>query len=156
MAGHATRWSLVRATKNAMCSSVTTLCGPSQPISRPGTTTWRRCGCANRRGRPGPRGERWRLSLQSVRGVVIDYARAVGVTATPHAFRHLKASTLLNRGASLSEVQDVLGHADPGITKQIYAHYTPQLLRAAVEKYSATPAELAAALEAERERRREG
>jgi hypothetical protein len=36
----------------------------------------------------------------------------------------------------------------------IYAHYTPKFLRAAVEKYSATPAELVAELEAEQERRR--
>jgi site-specific recombinase XerD len=68
----------------------------------------------------------------------------------------LKASTLLNRGASLSEVQDVLGHSSPETTKQIYAHYQPKVLRAAVEKYSATPAELVAELEGERERRRNG
>jgi site-specific recombinase XerD len=108
----------------------------------------------NRRGRPGPGGEHWRLSLQSIWGIVKDYARMVGVSATTHHFRHLKASTLLNRGASLSEVQDVLGHATPGTTKLIYAHYTPKFLRAAVEKYSASPAELVAELEAEQERRR--
>ena len=111
----------------------------------------------NRRGKTaGHGGEHWRLGPQSVWATVKRYARELGVPATTHHFRHAKASVLLNRGASLSEVQDILGHADPGITKQIYAHYTPQLLRAAVEKYSATPAELAAALEAERERRREG
>jgi hypothetical protein len=43
--------------------------------------------------------------------------------------RHLKASTLLNRGASVSEVQDVLGHADPSTSKAIVAHSTPQFLR---------------------------
>jgi len=53
----------------------------------------------------------------------------------------------------MSEVQDVLGHASPLTTKQIYAHYTPKVLREAVEKYSATPAELVAELEAEQERR---
>jgi integrase len=60
---------------------------------------------------------------------------------------------LLNRGASLSEVQDVLGHASPVTRKLINAHYSPKFLRAAVEKYSAAPAELVAELEAERERR---
>jgi site-specific recombinase XerD len=69
----------------------------------------------------------------------------------------VKASTLLNRGASLPLVQDVLGHASPPTTtKQIYAHYTPKAVRAAVEHYSASPAELVAELEAERERRRAG
>jgi site-specific recombinase XerD len=108
----------------------------------------------NHRGQPGPGGERWRLSLQSIWGIVKAYGEAVGVKATPHHFRHLKASTLLNRGASLAEVQDVLGHSSPETTKSIYAHYTPKYLRAAVEKYSASPAELVAELEAEQERRR--
>ena len=59
-----------------------------------------------------------------------------------------------NRGASLSEVQDVLGHADPSTTKTVYAHYSPRFLRDAVAKYSATLAELVAELEAEQARRR--
>jgi integrase len=58
------------------------------------------------------------------------------------------------RTASLSEVQDVLGHASPMTTKQIYAHYTPKFLRETVARYSASPAELAAELEAEQQRRR--
>jgi site-specific recombinase XerD len=108
----------------------------------------------NRRGTPGQNGECWRLSNQTVWATVKRYASAVGVPATTHHFRHLKASTLLNRGASLSEVQDVLGHANPNTTKTIYAHYAPKFLRAVVEKYSASPAELVAELEAEQERRR--
>jgi site-specific recombinase XerD len=109
----------------------------------------------NRRGPDsGNRGEQWRLSAQSVWGIVKAYGRLVGVEASTHHFRHLKASTLLNRGASLSEVQDVLGHADPGTTKQIYAHYTPQFLRQTVAKFSATPGELVDELEAEAARRR--
>jgi site-specific recombinase XerD len=44
----------------------------------------------------------------------------------------LKASTLLNRGASLSDDQDVLSHASPLTGKQIYAHSTPQVLGSAV------------------------
>lgn len=103
----------------------------------------------NRRGRPGPTGEHWRLSLQSVWAIVKGYAAAVGIQATPHHFRHLKASTLLNRGASLSEVQDVLGHASPLTTKQIYAHYTPAVLRRVVLEHSASPADLVAELEAD-------
>jgi site-specific recombinase XerD len=65
-----------------------------------------------------------------------------GGEASPHHFRHLKASTFLNRGASLSEVQDVLGHANPSTTKTVYAHYSPRFLRDAVAKYSASPSEL--------------
>ena len=60
----------------------------------------------------------------------------------------------LNRGASPSEVQDVLGHASPEIMKRVYAHSTPHVLRGASEKDSASAAELVAELQAEQERRR--
>ena len=83
------------------------------------------------------------------------YRRALELTRAT-GFKGAEASTLLNRGASLSEVQDVLGHASPDTTKAIYAHYTPKVLRVAVEKYSATPAELVGDLEAEQEQRRRG
>ncbi len=98
------------------------------------------------RGRPGPRGERWRLSPQSVWAIVKRYAKEVGVPATTHHFRHSKASVLLNRGASLSEVQDILGHASPETTKRIYAHYKTQHLREAFDRYSASPEQLVAEL----------
>ena len=101
----------------------------------------------NHRGRAaGHGGERWRLSPQSVWAIVKRYARAVGVPATTHHFRHSKASVLLNRGASLSEVQDILGHASPDTTKRIYAHYQTQHLREAFDRYSASADELVAEL----------
>jgi site-specific recombinase XerD len=95
---------------------------------------------------PGPGGRRWRLSPKGVWDVVKKYAAAVGVDASTHDFRHAKASTLLNRGASLSEVQDILGHASPETTKKIYAHYEVSHLRDVFERYSATAEELAEAL----------
>ena len=98
------------------------------------------------RGRPGPRGERYRLSPQSIWEIVGRYARLAGVRATPHAFRHTKASVMLNRGAKLSEVQDILGHASPETTKRIYAHYEVAHLREAFDRFSASPTELAADL----------
>ncbi|HEX8969084.1 MAG TPA: tyrosine-type recombinase/integrase [Chloroflexota bacterium] len=101
----------------------------------------------NHRGRAaGHGGERWRLSAQSVWAIVKRYAREVGVPATTHHFRHSKASVLLNRGASLSEVQDILGHASPETTKRIYAHYQTEHLREAFDRYSASAEELVAEL----------
>ncbi|HET6318867.1 MAG TPA: tyrosine-type recombinase/integrase [Chloroflexota bacterium] len=91
-------------------------------------------------------GERWRLSPQSVWGIVRRYAKAVGVPASTHHFRHAKASVMLNRGASLSEVQDILGHASPDTTKRIYAHYKVEHLRDAFDRYSASAEELVAEL----------
>jgi site-specific recombinase XerD len=40
---------------------------------------------------------------------------------SPHAFRHWHAQSLIRAGARLEDVQSVLGHANPVITKQIYA-----------------------------------
>lgn len=105
----------------------------------------------NHRGQAaGHGGEGWRLSPQSVWGVVKRYAREVGVPASTHHFRHAKASVMLNRGASLSEVQDILGHASPDTTKRIYAHYKVEHLREAFDRYSASAEELVAELPAER------
>ena len=53
----------------------------------------------------------------------------------------------MEKGISLSEVEDVLGHACPLTTKQIYAHCQPQVLRAAVQRYSALPSDLIAELD---------
>ena len=91
------------------------------------------------RGKPGPSGARYRLSVKTVWDVVKRYSRAVGVDASPHDFRHDKASVMLNQGAKLSEVQDILGHASPETTKKIYAHYETAHLRDAFDKYSVPP-----------------
>jgi site-specific recombinase XerD len=96
------------------------------------------------KGKPGPGGANYRLSPQSVWLVVKKYAALAGVPAKTHDFRHAKASVMLNRGAKLSEVQDILGHASPETTKKIYAHYEVSHLREAFDRFSATPDELAA------------
>ncbi len=93
---------------------------------------------------PGRAGERLRLSPQTVWKIVKAHAKAVGVPATTHDFRHLKATALLNRGANLSEVQDILGHASPDTTKRIYAHYETAKLREAFDRYSPSVEEAAA------------
>jgi site-specific recombinase XerD len=97
----------------------------------------------NRRGRPLKNGAGWRLSPQSIWGIVKRYSALVGVPATTHDFRHAKASVMLNRGAKLSEVQDILGHASPETTKRIYAHYEVAHLREAFDRFSASAEELA-------------
>ena len=71
------------------------------------------------------------------------YARQVGIDVSPHDFRHEKATVMLNNGAALSEIQDLLGHASPDTTKRIYAHYEVGRLRQAFDRYSSSPEELA-------------
>ena len=52
-----------------------------------------------------------------------------------------------DRGAKLSEVHDILGHASPETTKKIYAHYEVSHLRDVFDRYSATAEELVEALD---------
>jgi site-specific recombinase XerD len=106
-----------------------------------------------RRGRARGAGDNLRFSPLGVWRVVKRYALLAGVDASPHDFRHAKASTLLNRGAKLSEVQDILGHASPETTKKIYAHYETAHLRDAFDRYSASLSEAAAAVGRRRPRR---
>ncbi len=109
----------------------------------------------NRRRAPGVHGENWRLSPQGLWAIVKHYAALSGVSATTHHFRHAKARTLLNRGANLSEVQDLLGHASPNTTKLIYARYETSTLRRAFTEYSASLDQLVTELAAEEWRRRD-
>lgn len=94
------------------------------------------------RGAPGPRGERWRLSPHSIWAVVKRHGKAAGVEVTTHHLRHLKARVMLNSGAKLEEVQDILGHASPDTTKRIYAPYSKQHLMEVARRYSRSPEEV--------------
>jgi integrase len=85
---------------------------------------------------PGEDGENYRVSVDMLGKAVTKFAlEKLGVRIRPHDFRHNLATTLLNAGAKLEEVQDILGHSSPVTTKLIYAHYSKTHLRDVFARY---------------------
>ncbi len=75
-------------------------------------------------------GETMRITSRSVQRIVKKYSRKahLSVKLTPHGIRHSFATDLLNNGAGLRDVQELLGHKNIATT-QIYTHITQPQLR---------------------------
>jgi site-specific recombinase XerD len=74
--------------------------------------------------------EKMRLTPRSVQRLIKKYSHKVKLTmdATPHVMRHSFATDLLNAGADIRSVQEMLGHKNISTT-QIYTHVTNKQLR---------------------------
>jgi integrase/recombinase XerD len=68
------------------------------------------------------------LGVRSINRLVKKYGMAEGIAMTPHSLRHSFATHLLENGADLLLIKEILGHASLSTTQK-YAHVTAETMK---------------------------
>lgn len=80
-----------------------------------------------------------RFTRTSLWRIISAAARKLGMDVSPHDFRHYRARQMLEQGAPLEAIQEILGHSDIGTTRRVYAHYSKPAIRTIFERTTLTP-----------------
>lgn len=80
-----------------------------------------------------------RFTKMSLWRTISQAAKKLGMDISPHDFRHYRARQMLEQGAPLEAIQEILGHSDIGTTRRVYAHYSKPSIRNIFERTTLSP-----------------
>lgn len=84
-----------------------------------------------------------RMTRQSIWNLIDAAAEALHVAhVSPHDFRHYRARQMLEQGAPLDAIQEILGHSNIETTRKVYALTSPEKARSDFDKYTVKVANL--------------